>query len=302
MTLRKRSIRLVAAAIVLLTFSHARKVEAQGQPTSGASPRGIYVAGDQLGVSTEIEIERDGKRGMVPTTFEFKSGDRFWLHLTVNKDSYIYVLNRTVTGPGATSRGIKLLAEQDRTDKAPAADTYTLVFPASASGPQLVRKGASTVVPGKGLFFGMDDVPGAEKLMVLASETPLNLSSYFDPSTGRLLQGGGRADSVGTVLNRLNGELAQMADNTATDQPPSSRAISIVDAPVGATPPAKPKEAPALPAKPAVAPASAATTTTGRPPTPAAVPAPVPVLTTVAVPKQVGKPMLLELTLVHLAR
>jgi hypothetical protein len=256
---------------------------------SAVNPRGIFLGGTTLAVSAEIEVERDGKRGMVPSNYEFRSGDRFWMHVSVNRDAYIYVLNRTLTGPGAASRGVKLLADADR--KAPAADAYTLVFPAPNTAAPLVRKGTPTTIPGRGLYFAMDDVPGAEKLLVVASETQLtSITSAFDPATGRLAAAN-RSDSVGAVLDRLNGELVQAAENTA-----SSRDIVIVDAPAPSrgSPPAA--TAPTSGNKPATsANAPGAGRQSGRGATDTRRP-------DYGAPKQVGRPMLLELTLAHLPR
>jgi hypothetical protein len=281
------------AVAMMLVAGLGAAVTAQpaATPAPQASARGIYVGGAQLGINAEVEIERDGQRGMVPTSFQFKSGDKFWLHVTVNRDSYVYVLNRTLPG-AAASRGIKLIAEQDRTGKEPPpSDVYSLVFPAPKSGPQLVRKGVDNIVPsGRGQFFAMDENPGAELVMVMASETPVKMSDYFDLSSGRLrpFGGGGQRDSVGDVLNRLNGLLVDASDNAETDEPPASRDIRIVTVEKNtAVPPEDggivgPARASAKAAKP-VAPALSASST-------------------VCVAKKPGKPMLLPLRLTHLAR
>jgi hypothetical protein len=262
--------------ITIITFFLGTTAFAQSQPTA----RGIYLGGTKLGVSTEIEIERDGHRGMVPANFEFKTGDRFWLHVTVNQDSYIYVLNRTLTGtPAQVTRGVKLMGEADRKAKTPPADTYTLVFPAPNTSARLVKAGAPTKIPGGGQYFGMDQVPGAEKLLVIASPAPLPLSSaYFNGPGGKLVRSAKTADTAEGVLGRLNAELAQMADNTETQEPPKTRGIQIVPNPfpgTGSGPVGKPEEK-----------------KTATPPD----------RRTYAASRQPGKPMLLDLTLLHLGK
>jgi hypothetical protein len=276
-------------------------VRAQSTPQE-VTPRGIYVGGSRLGVNAEIEVERNGRRERVPESHEFRSGDRFWLHVTVNQDAYVYVLNRTLTGNGAASRGIKVLADADKKATAPPPNTYVLVHPVPGSQPAALRRGVATVLPGAGEHFSMDEVPGAEKLLIIASATRLDIPSYFDPS-GLLTKG--KNDSVGDVLNRLNGELLQAADNAATEQP-GSRSIQIVPNPQngrgqsgragdaaaakgGAPPTGTP---PASGTKPA--PGAAAKTT---PPAKSGGST-----SSVGVVKKAGQPMLLELTLAHLPR
>jgi hypothetical protein len=269
----------------------AKPVGGQAPAPVHPSTRGIYLGGTRLGVTAEVEIERGKEHGLVPTTFEFRSGDRFWLHVTVNQDSYIYVINRTLVGsPQQVTRGVKLMADSDRKGGG-SSDTYSLVFPAPDTKNTLVKAGKPTKIPGNGQFFAMDQVAGAEKLLVIASQTPLPLSStYFNAQSGKLLASGKTVDSASSVLGRLNNELVRMADNTETDEAPktknidTTRGIAIVPNPVAPTPPAP---APREPGKPTTQPAPKQ---------------PAPPSGTVGVVRQPGKPLLLDLTLVHLPK
>src|SRR5262249_17961415 len=135
----QRNLPYRGAVTLLLLAAAAGSAFAQSKPETA---RGVYLGGARLGTSTEIEVERDGKRQIVPGNFQFKTGDRFWIHVTLNQDSYVYVLNRTLTGgPARVSRGIKLLAEEDKKLSAPPPDTYTMVFPAPRANAVLVKKG-----------------------------------------------------------------------------------------------------------------------------------------------------------------
>lgn len=255
-------------------------VSSPAQARPEASARGIYLAGTALGVSAEIEIERDGKRGMVPPTFQFRSGDKFWLHVTSNRTAYIYVLNRTVVGDPQTaaSRGIKLMQQEDA--KRPDPNAYTLVFPAPDTAAPQVKAGVTTRLPGGTQFFAMDNVPGAEKLIVVATESPSTIAQFFDKSTGKLLaHAGSSVDSSSSVLNRLNESLATLADNTRSEEVPRSRGIAIVSLPGQ---PSSAQRQPTAPAKPA--------TPTGRTST----------LASHAASKGNGG-LMQELTLIHLA-
>jgi hypothetical protein len=222
----------VMAGFAVLLLAGSAMVSAQSGSSAGAkpggSPRGIYLSGAALGVSAEIEIDRDGQRGMVPPTYEFRSGDKFWLHVTTNRDAYIYVLNRTLVGDpqGAASRGIKLMQQDDI--RHPAPDAYTMVYPAPKSAPALVKANATTRIPrGSNEFFVMDNMIGAEKVMIVVTDKPSNITQFFDPTTGKLKHSASTADSSASVLNRLNTELATMADNTEIEEPPRSRGIVI---------------------------------------------------------------------------
>src|SRR5262249_23154183 len=162
-----------------------------------------YLGGTRLGLNAEVEIERGSQRGMVPTTFEFHTGDHFWLHVTVNQDSYIYVLNRTLVGtPQQVTRGVRVMADSDRKTGGTGSKTYTLVFPAPGAANQKVKAGQRTKIPATpGQYFGMDEMPGAEKLLVIASAVPLPLSSaYFNGSDGKLLASARTVDSSESVL------------------------------------------------------------------------------------------------------
>jgi hypothetical protein len=267
-------------------------------PASSGSARGIYLAGSTLGVSTEIEFERNGQRGMVPPTFEFKSGDKFWLHITTNRAAYIYVLNRTVKGnpETAASRGIKLMQNDDV--KNPDPDAYTMVYPAPGANPPLVKANTVTRIPrDDNQFFTMDEIVGAEKVMIVAADKPSDIDSSFDKKTGKMARRAGTADSASAVLNRLNGELSRLADNSVTEETPRSRDIKIRPLPTappvqageparpGSVPPAPKPDPPRADAKgPGIVPGA------GNPP-----------INTATVGKTPG-PLLQELTLVHLAR
>jgi len=286
----------MASGMAALILVGATSPVALAQAPESGSARGIFLAGSALGVSTEIEIERGNQRGMVPPTYEFRSGDKFWIHVTSNRAAYIYVLNRTIVGSPETaaSRGIKLMQKEDA--KTPAPDAYTMVYPAPNGKPTRVAANVATRIPtNPSQFFTMDEVLGAEKLMVVAAEQPSDIARLFDATTGKLARAGNTTDSASGVLNRLNGDLVRAADNSMTEEPPRSRDIRIRPLPGAPAPAVASSKPPEVPPQvgtndPRVAAGSGL-------PKPSAPPS-----DTTTVVRRGGEPLLQELTLVHLAR
>jgi hypothetical protein len=78
----------------------------------GTDAKGIYAEKREIGVRFDVMLLRGSERHLVPTSYEFVSGDRMLFQFTVNRDSYVYVLTRTIPGDGvaverfAGSKGI----------------------------------------------------------------------------------------------------------------------------------------------------------------------------------------------------
>jgi Sec-independent protein translocase protein TatA len=87
----------------------------------------------------------DGKTDSVPTSHEFKTGDKVKLRYTTNTDGYVYWMAKMSSGQ------------------------YSILFPSpSAGSDNFVKKNANNVVPVKGAFR-FDDTPGTETLLVVFS-------------------------------------------------------------------------------------------------------------------------------------
>jgi hypothetical protein len=169
------------------------------------------------GVSCAVLLVRDGERVTVPSSFQFKTGDQVALRVSVDADSYVYVLNRSFTGnPEAlATRSMALVKEEDDRRGNTEASPYALVFP-EAGKHFVVKAGVGHPVPPRGLTLRMEGEPGVEQLLVVVSPHPLDITTAFDPETGRLRPTGTRSvgGSDADVLGQVNSELVEMEANT----------------------------------------------------------------------------------------
>jgi hypothetical protein len=270
------------------TASSATKSDAPSQ-------RGIQLRKQPGSVTYDIEVTRDGKRGMVPPDFKFMSGDEFTLRVTLSADSYVYVLNRTLVGSPSelsSNRQIRLVhdapagaASQEGLPDGMSATPFTLVYP--QSGHRLLTAGKINLLPSSEFKMQMDNNPGAEELVLVVSPTPQNFTG---------LNQAAKSDSAADVYNRLRSQLTSMAKNTEVDEPPAStRGFELVPIPGGkqqtpqpvnssSSPQAPVNQTPPSPKPPGVAKTPAAT-----PPAPSCV----------AAPKVMRQPFLVEIVLAH---
>ena len=205
--------------------------------SAGQSARGVYLEGERVGVKLEVLRERNGNLRRVSTTSRFRSGDRFKLEVETNRSAYVYVLNRTLPGDQdrVGSRGIDVIRDEDRRNRAGDRRKYTLLYPRSGE-PRPVRRNARVQLPPGNQYFAMDNDPGIERLYVLASEERLDLAEYFDLERGRQRTGSGRRPRRGDssieddVLDQLNARLAELAGSALTEFAPedaASRGIEV---------------------------------------------------------------------------
>lgn len=187
-----------------------------------------------------VLLNRDGQERTVPATTTFRDGDKWKFQFELNKNSYIYILHRTVDGQNvdryAGAKGIEVIRDEDR--KAKRRESYELLYPNQKSGENnLVRAHKVKTIP-ENSVFRMDENPGMEKLLVVVSQKPLDLTKYFDVTSGKLL-GGEDADAGHTtphndtdddVLGQLTRSLLDYSGNAAVDPAAhSSKGIDIVD-------------------------------------------------------------------------
>ena len=264
--------------------------------------RGVRLRQQPGNVTYDVELIRGTQRAIVPVTYEFKTGDRFALRVKVAAPSYVYVLNRTFVGSPdelKNNRQIKLVPDKaapaDGGGDAPKGSAYSLVYPAKGAN-RLLRPGVVNIIPAPGQLMEMDENPGVEKLLVIVSPKPMDISRYFDPASGHVrtapaAPAAGRKDSPGDVLGKLNSELASMAGNAEVEES-SDRAVTFV--PVNKQPETK-KDSPFDPKppvdtpKPPVPPVNPGGKVAGNGPGPRSTGAPV----------QPAKPYLIEITLAH---
>lgn len=245
----------------------------------GLSTRGVLLS-KKPSATYKLFLHRDGRSAEVPNNYEFRSGDKFAVRVKMNEGTgYLYVLNRTITGEPerirtSAVRGIQLAsngrptevtAEEEEkllTNESAAASEYRLVYPATH------RKASRewVTVPANDLFE-MDDNPGLEQLLVIVSPRPL---TDFTKTLESLTKASTRTERM-RAQQAIRGELAQMAANTESADPPlDARSITVGDLP---------KQQPS------------------GPPVPPAPPKPNP---GAAAPIQASRPYLVQLTLIHL--
>jgi hypothetical protein len=210
----------------------------------GGDAKGIYL--DQSddrkpAMKFSVLLNRDGEQKTVPSTFTFQDGDQMKFRFELNKDSYIYVLHRSVEGANsdkyAGERGIEVIRDDDRKNKNK--ESYQLLFPNDASGQtNLVRAHSLKSIPTTdGSFFRMDKNPGMEKLLVVVSAKPIDITKYFDIKTGKMRDdnppaaGGGnnrkpKNDTDDDVLGQLTRALLDYSGNSTVQ---SAKGIDVVD-------------------------------------------------------------------------
>jgi hypothetical protein len=197
--------------------------------------RGMYVEGEKtgrVGLKFGVALVREGRESKVPINYAFRSGDQLKFRFETNKDAYVYVLHRTIGGEHMERyeglRGMDVIREDDRRDHR--GDSYELLFPSSAAGGNNFIPAHRVVsIPGDSRNFRMDDRPGYEKLIVVASTKPLTeLDGYFDRTNGRM--------RGSEVLEGLTHSLLGLEENTVTVE---TRGMDVVDGYAAAKAPSK---------------------------------------------------------------
>jgi hypothetical protein len=217
------------------TVLNAALVVAMALPAMAQNDaKGIYVEGSRPAMKFNILLERGDKSQVVSPSFPFRSGDRMKFQFDLNKDLYVYVLHRTVEGDErdmdrySGARGITVIHDDDR--KKNRRDSYDLLFPGKASGnANLIRAHNLASIPrGDGSFFKMDNQPGMEKLIVVASPTKIRIEDFFDVETGHVRDDGRGAsnDRDEDVLDRLNRSLLDYSGNSLVEESSSKDSSS----------------------------------------------------------------------------
>ena len=224
--------RTLAAAALLAWGGLAAAAQEQGD----VSPKGIFLSDGEdrrTGVRFSVLLKRDGKSRIVSSNHRFRDADRMKFQFTLNRDSYVYVVHRTLEGDPSSDRvrryagpkGIEVVRDDNR-DRGGSGNrdrdgtNYQLLFPNEKVGRKnrLKARRLYTVPADRNKYFTMDDNPGIEKLYVVVSPQRLDIEDHFDIRDGGVRRGrsggdGRRDDSSSDVLDRLTAQLAEYAGN-----------------------------------------------------------------------------------------
>lgn len=193
----RTTVQTLVLTLGALLLAAAAMAEAEQELTA----KGIYHEVDRYqrsGLKFRIELDDRGKSRRVPTTYPFHSGDRFTFSFEINRDTYVYVVNRTQTSqPAMVNAGLHA-----KGTATPRLSEPRLLFPTEESGSHnRLASNAAYKVPRRG-FFVMDDESGIEKLYVVISDRPLDLGELFDGKTGDLR--GSARPRVAALQTRLD--------------------------------------------------------------------------------------------------
>jgi hypothetical protein len=208
--------------LVILPAVVAGLIAAVAADDSTAKIKGIYIdggqasggagggAGGKLGVKFNVKLQRDGKEKLVRSDYDFQDDDHMKFQFQVNRESYVYVLHRTMNGDPSRLKGIDIEAPAP----GPEATSYQMLFPNRLTGRNnKMAPNRVYTVPGEA-DFRMDDKPGVEKLYLVVSPKPLDITKYFNVQDGKIQRGGKRDDSRDDVESQLSKELKGLTGNT----------------------------------------------------------------------------------------
>ena len=202
--------------VLVLSCGLAPSVELRAQ-TDLLRLKGVWADATSSPVVTaaryHILLEQSGgERVRVPANREFRSGERFWLDLEVRNPAFVYVINRTLTGP-RSSVG---------TNSSPSPVEYNrhLVF-----GPERIEPGRLVTVPKLPRAMRLDEVTGVEKLYVILSRTRIQeLEQNFDSKGAPLAT----SDAASRSLDCLFAAWAANTDS-ALPEPNAKGAVLDID-------------------------------------------------------------------------
>jgi hypothetical protein len=207
---------ILIAATLLSTFA----LSADDVP----SVKGIFLSPQHpttLGARFHIVLEKpNGGKVNVPSSYEFHSGDRFWLEVEARTSSFVYVINRTLSG--TTGKALEVVRDEDASRTPPPSEQPHLVF-----GPEKVEPGKFRQVP-KSVAMAFDNVTGIEKLYVVLSPTRIpELDQNFGPEGS--LSG---PDKGANALKNLDKAMAGWSKQTKQAIPVATKGV-VLDEPDG---------------------------------------------------------------------
>ncbi len=194
--------RISAQTLLLaLLASLVPVVAAQADGQQELTAKGIYYDVDRFqksGLKFHVVLDDRGKSRRVPTSYPFHSGDRFTFSFEINRNTHIYVINRTqVEASAAVAAGYRAKGIDTAQLSEP-----RLLFPTDEAGSNnRLASNAAYVVPRRG-YFVMDAQAGIEKLYVVISDRRIDFSDLFDRKTGTLRAGS--RTRIGALQTRLD--------------------------------------------------------------------------------------------------
>lgn len=200
-----RTLILAIAAVTLVPAAASLAAEDEK-----LTAKGIYHDVDRYqrsGLKFNIVMDEHGKGRRVPTTFPFRTGDRFTFRFEINRDTHVYVINRTQVSPGASLTA----GYEPKRVRGASIGEPRLLFPTSQAGNNnRLASNKEHAVPRRG-YLVMDDQTGVEKLYVVISDRRLDFSDYFRPGTGEL------RSSTNPRATKLQAKLDQWKDNALVE-------------------------------------------------------------------------------------
>jgi hypothetical protein len=178
------------------------------------------------GAMVKLELKRDDRVSYVRATESFYAGDRVRLHIRVNRDAYLTILNQGTTGD------LQLIYPKTQ-DDAERKITKTMDF---------------TVPTTPGNWLKFDKNPGVERMIIILSAQPTRevlvaLSGQSSPPSSASPQPRPRpsanddqqnlevvallnSKSLGDELDKTSKDFTEVADDNADDGQPATFAVS----------------------------------------------------------------------------
>ncbi len=172
----------------LMLFPAAASLAAGDASPHGATPqltaKGIYHDVDRYqrsGLKFRILLDENGKERRVSTSYPFRTGDRFTFDFEINRNTHVYVINRTQV---STTTSVAAGYHPKKVGHSSRLSEPRLLFPNSRAGnDNRLASNKTHAVPGRGQFV-MDTESGIEKLYVVISDRRLDFSDFFHTETG----------------------------------------------------------------------------------------------------------------------
>ncbi|UBV42908.1 DUF4384 domain-containing protein [Deinococcus taeanensis] len=178
------------ALLIALTVSLLGTLGAPAFAAPKLSAQSIIVNPVPTSLSVNLSVDRDPSGNLTPV---YRVGDAIRIRATVNEDAYVYLFN--INPDGTTDQ----------------------ILPNHLSGTHFVRAGQTRTFPAPGdhFVFNVSGPRGVNKVLVIASRTPLNLdelSSYRAGEAFATVQPqtqGGLAQALSIVVNPVEQPIPQ---------------------------------------------------------------------------------------------
>ena len=194
------------AAIAALLLSPAvtfADSSSRGAGEPELTAKGIFHDVDRYqrsGLKFHVVLDEKGRARPVSTSYPFRTGDRFRFSFEINRNTHIYVINRTqVSTVAPVSAGYRS-KHRGRTTRL---SEPRLLFPTTRAGNNnRLASNKAHVIPDRGHFV-MDAESGIERLYVVISDRRLDFSDFFHGDSGQLR--GSSASRTAALQCRLDG-------------------------------------------------------------------------------------------------